>query len=370
MAYQQDFLEEDDKAQDPGQGGQVLSSDAPTSSAPGSQSGSVAGSSSPKQGSGFTNLSQYVDANKDQAAGMAKGITGKINNDISSTQQQANAFVDNTKQTADQNTVKSNQSFQDALKLNPDARAEKQWAGMFDSQTAGYKGPNDVTGMQPYQDISKKFQGIDQQAKSLKDPMKVGQAIQETYKQPNQQYTRGQGTLDSFLTTSGAGADSLNDFQNKYSQMNLAKGWEDQTQAANKSLADAKTSSEATRKQTMDSLAEGVRAQDAFAKQLQASKAQAEQEAAAAAAAKSAAAQQPAPTVPNTKVFDDGQGINIVPLQPKQAPINIAGDVPTEYAPINIAGNVPTEETPEQRAYRLEKEAQDYRQYFGTGAGR
>lgn len=239
MAYQQDFLDDDKKEGSTGE--QVLGSESSTiSSAPSSDTATNTGPSN--KGSGFTNLSQYVNANNEQAAGMADTVTSGIKSDLDSANQGTEQLKSSVGQTANQNTVKD-QGVIGALQNSPQQFAQKEWQDLFKKETAGYQGPNDVSSLQPYQDLSKQYGNIDSKAKSLSDPNQIGQTIKDTYK-VGPQYTQGQNTLDSFLLTSGAGANKINQFSNDYNTENPNQSFQNTVTDLNNQLQTAKDTTE------------------------------------------------------------------------------------------------------------------------------
>lgn len=247
MAYQENFLEEDD--QNGQSGGQVLGSNDISNSVPGSSAGTSPLSQKQQKGSGFTNLSQYVDANKEQSAGLAGSITSGISKGVDEAKSGAESFVNDTNSLADKNTTRDS-GLISTLQNSPDKLADQQWKDVYASQTAGYKGPQDVTSLTPYQDLNTKFKASEQKVKSLDDPYAIKQTIADQNKTNSRTYSGGENTLDAFLATSGAGADTLNNYKQEYATQNPLGDWNSKVEGLNSHLAQAKQTSEGTKAAT------------------------------------------------------------------------------------------------------------------------
>ncbi len=248
MAYQQDFLEEDSeqKKQEQSSPEQVISSGS------GSFDTSTASTPSPsKTGSGFTNLSQYVDANTEQSREMAGKVTSGIDTNANDALTGIEGLKTEGSRVAAENT-KTDQGVLGGLQNTPEQFAAKEWQDKYNNQMKGYEGPQDVTALMPYQDLSSKISKTEQQAKSLDDNAAIGQTIRDTYKNPSRTYTAGENTLDSFLTTSGAGADTLNQFKDDYKQKDLTGKFSGAQADVNSQLGNAKATSNDTQNKTRE----------------------------------------------------------------------------------------------------------------------
>lgn len=363
MAYQENFLDDEKNKQATDEGGQVLSSGNDTgSSMPGSQTASGSTPTSTDKGSGFTNLSQYVNANADQAKGMAEKVTGSLRQQLADVPGQVSSFGQTAQKTAQANTINKNAPLEGALKTNPGVLAQDQWNKNFQAQTAGYKGPNDVTSLAGYNDIGNKINRLDTAVKDTENPLNIGQQLRDAYNRDN--YTAGQNTLDNFLATSGEGAKSLANLRNDYSKLNLPQNWQNTVAAGNQALSNAKATTAQTKSDIEAALKQGqVYQEQQKAKALEeAAKARAAEEAAAAAYAKRVstptiknAGREVAPNIPKNKTFVE------------QTPINIAGkyDENAGIEGINIA---PTKQrTPAQLRAILEQRAREERDNQNLG---
>lgn len=233
MAYQQDFNNEDEPNKTPNQ---VISSDNTSQvSAPGAGA-STSNPAQQKQGTGFTNLSTYVNANQDQSGDMANNVVSGLRSGLDSANSGLNSLSTSVNNDIQKNTVNDN-GFIDSLKSSsnlssPDIKSQ------YDKQTIGYKGPNSLNDYQPYQDLSQKFSGLDQQEKSLNDTNSIRNTLKSNYNRPD--YTTGQNTLDAFLTTSGKGADTLNNFKQGYEAQNPSRNFQNVSTDLNNRLANAR----------------------------------------------------------------------------------------------------------------------------------
>ena len=142
MAYQQDFTEEDkNKQAATGNETTLTPASATTTSAPG-----TAGTTNVQKpkGSGYTNLSQYVDANNPQASAMAGQITGGITNKIGETGKQAQDLAYNTQQQAQDAIIRDTQGVGNQLQSNPTVFNQQKWQDFYKQATQGYKGPSSI----------------------------------------------------------------------------------------------------------------------------------------------------------------------------------------------------------------------------------
>jgi hypothetical protein len=180
MAY---LIKPEDEAQQSGQLGQVQTSQQSSALTPGTEAGS-APDQKVQQGSGWTNLSQYLDVNKGQATGLANDLTKDVNSKVDSfkSTDASGAVAEINKQNGDDSakTITSN--------VAANAPAAKTFLGQQVNVN-----PNDYTA------------NVKATSGQLKDTLgqvdnqqfQQGQ-LQKIYKdKPN--YTSGFGALDSFL---------------------------------------------------------------------------------------------------------------------------------------------------------------------------
>lgn len=252
MAYQQSFNDDDEEKKQQGQSNeQVLSSESQSiNTAP----GSTTPSTQPAQkGSGYTNLSQYVEANRPQAAGMAEKIAQGI--DTQAQQQKSNiqSFQADASKRAQEATVQD-KGVVDSLASSPDKFAQQQWQDLFKQQTAGYKGPQSAEELGSYQNVAGKQQRLDSSVQALGTNEGRAQAAKETFKPLDAQYNQGENLLDTFLLGTGGGAEKLQQFQKSYQDQNLAKQWQDTVAGATNQFNQAKNTTNATKQATETAL--------------------------------------------------------------------------------------------------------------------
>lgn len=338
MAYQEDFIQDDDtKNAQPT--GQVLSSDNTSPVAQpgaGADSSAPASSASPQTGTGFTNLSTYVDANKEQSGDMANNITNGIQSGLDTAKTGLDDLSKNVNADVTKNTVTDN-GYIDSLKQNPMSVTNPQSQAQYNSQTAGYQGPNSVNDYQPYQDLSDKYGKLDAQEKSLSDPFAIKQTLKDNYSRPS--YTGGENTLDAFLTTSGAGADNLNKFKSGYDANNPYTNFQNTTTDLNSRLANAKATTNQTANDTTDAYNNAVANQKAIVQQQEAAAQQNQVKPLSQAELSARAANQ---KLNDTNIFEDPNAVSA--LRGATAPTSVSRKTTTSSSdPIIKAINaVPT----------------------------
>lgn len=221
-----------------------------------------------KSSGSFTNLNQYVEANKDQGAGLG----GKIQQNVEkSAQEGASALGESVKQ--------YNQA-QDAAGVNPEnfstekvqsfaqkALSSPSKVGQSDidsfneartkseALTSGKDtAPKTLTELNTYQDAKGKLQTTAEKAQSTGTEGGREQLLQETFKRPN--YTKGQSTFDQLLTQNVPGNkakfESLR--ENLLGQYGLAS----QDAAAIQAAADKRNEVVTNTKQSAANIQEGL----------------------------------------------------------------------------------------------------------------
>lgn len=253
MAYQQSF-NDDEENQQPGQNGSetVLSSESSAISSNPAASSAPTSAKKPK-GSGYTNLSQYVDANKSQAAGMAEKVTGGINENLQNTQHMGQQYGQYIKESADQATVKDS-GLVDTIKNNPQKLNEQVWKDYYKKQTQGYKGPQAAESGAQYQKIDSQYKNIDGQVKALDTNEGRYQAAQNAFSKTDQNYNRGENLLDSFLLGTGEGSNVLGQFQQQYKAQDPTTQWQGLIDQSNQHIGQARQATDATKQQTEGAL--------------------------------------------------------------------------------------------------------------------
>lgn len=174
----------------------VLSTDAP------SNKGGAKGSGS------YTNLNQYLDANKENAAQLGSGIATHISNQGN----EARTGIQNTEadfqQLADKGTLQgldraadeSKNIIQQARTGTKDNQINQTQASRFgEIANAEYKGPQDLTGSSLYENTSKQYQkALDTRTNAGNEQGRFS-LLKDAYARPT--YSQGQQNLDNLLLT-------------------------------------------------------------------------------------------------------------------------------------------------------------------------
>lgn len=212
---------------------------------------------SPQQSgvSGFTDVKAYLDANKDQAAGMAQNIGGKLNqeandleNTIGSGEKDFEKTVDQNKVDFDPDTVKS--ALADPTSFVKDDANVDKFTKMRD---ASYAGPSSLYDTNQYGDLQNKISDGERRAKLTDTDAGRQELLFETGQNP----TKGQVTLDSLiLSGSPETRDILKNQTAKFGT--LANYLDTQNQNASAYASNAKAASNATGSMTKDLINKAV----------------------------------------------------------------------------------------------------------------
>lgn len=158
------------------------------------QSSVINGSSSQqpggqKESGSYTNLNQYLEANKDQAASMG----AKIANDVSTQGVKSTEGINNFRQTAAPEVKAYDPSsvYQNVITLQDSDKAA------YKTAKAGYQGPQAASEVEGWGDLQKNVSKVNTQAQNAATDTGRQSLLQETYARP--QYTQGQKNLDSML---------------------------------------------------------------------------------------------------------------------------------------------------------------------------
>lgn len=184
---------------------------------------------------GWVNFDQYVKANEGQGEGIANAITEGANTAIKGAASKLNEL-----ETKAANTDKSQTQALNATKNEILTNPTKVDVGAYQKQMSeGYKGPTQVNLLEGWGDAYKAWGNAKEKYDALKDDSTAGRqaAVTAAFKPtaPNG-YTRGMGTLDSFLLGADAkGKEALSSFTEQ-----------------NKGIADAYTTSAAKAQAALD----------------------------------------------------------------------------------------------------------------------
>lgn len=221
MAYQESYTDDENKTKDPS-GQSLTSSETVVNPGASSTSSTPSAGASPAQansGSGWTNLSNYVDANKQQASDMADSVVGGIDTGAKQNTANESAFGSDLGNQIQQGTAKAQ-----GLNQNPinDVNA---WTDNYKKATAGYQGPTDITTDSRFGDINNSVAKTGQQVQALNSNAGRAQTAQDTFGKLDNNYTQGENTLDSFLLGSGDAGKKLQDYSTSYNASNPAGAW-------------------------------------------------------------------------------------------------------------------------------------------------
>lgn len=206
----------------------VLSTEAPSKMGGAKDSGS------------FTNLNQYLDANKENAGQMGT----KIASDITGQGQATRTGIQDTSaefnQLADQGTLAGlDKAPEEARNIVNQAKTgakntqidQNQISRFGEIANAQYKGPQDLTGTTKYSNTAQQYEKAQQTAKNASSDEGRFNLLKDAYARPT--YSQGQQNLDNLLLTGNQGAKeniqsaatSLNDLSGLWSgaQSNAAQ---------------------------------------------------------------------------------------------------------------------------------------------------
>lgn len=192
------------------QGGEVNISGTSTSLNQGAQN---AAAPKPVTSSGsWTNLNQYLDANKEQASQMGSEIARTVETAASGAQNKINSLASEKQNLS---AVDPNNYLADPTKnTDGDIQTYQKLKG-----TGGYEGPNDISGTANYADALKNTQDAYQKVQNAGSEEGRIQLLQDQYKRPT--YTRGAQVLDNSLLQGNAESkQNLNAINQKYSGLN------------------------------------------------------------------------------------------------------------------------------------------------------
>jgi hypothetical protein len=203
MAIQKDFLDEEE------QGTQGINLEGTAVG-----SGGFGGPMGAKpQGTGWTNLQQYLTANEGQGAGVAQDITKGVQEKVDSADSNAKLWEQSAKARVDQSTKRDDQGFTNQINTDPtkiDKNAFNAWA-----QLQSYWGGANAQADSGYGDVYGQTQQAKQAVQGMQNYDTQKALAQQTYGK-NGRYTQGMGTLDTFIMRGDkAGQQALQGFQDR-----------------------------------------------------------------------------------------------------------------------------------------------------------
>ena len=157
----------------------------------------------------WTNLNQFLDANKDQANEMGSQIVNGVQTVAENAKNSIDSFA---AEKSNLGAVDTNRYLGDPTKNTDNDIKDYQNLKL----NGGYTGPDDITGTKNFADASKYTTDAFQKVQNAGTEEGRIQLLQDQYKRPT--YTRGSQVLDSVLLQGNTQSkQSLNDINQKYS---------------------------------------------------------------------------------------------------------------------------------------------------------
>lgn len=196
MAYVDEINE--DEEQGPQGSGEVVTSSGSGSTVPsgGNQGSSNQGSFQQEEkasSTGWTNLQNYVSANKGAASRMAGDIAEGIGQTAQSATQAKQGLASNVRSDVAANTVRD-QGLINNLSSDPTKVDKEAYQAQRDAR---YSGPTDVQSYNRYADVQRKIQGLGSQLQNTETEEGRRALLKQEYGRPD--YGYGAQTLDSFI---------------------------------------------------------------------------------------------------------------------------------------------------------------------------
>ncbi len=206
MAYIKDPKEDE-------QNGQNLTTSGQSSVVSAGQ-GATDPNTSAAQGTSWTNLSKYLDANEGLGGGIANAVTANSQGKIDSAAGKINEYQ--TKAAGANDSGKSQIAKLDGYNNQIKSDPTKINATAYRNDVAtGYQGLTDASKVDGYSDASAKFGDAKADYSNLKnnDWNARSSVVQNTYGKDNAAYTKGMGLLDTLVLQGDAkGQDGINSF--------------------------------------------------------------------------------------------------------------------------------------------------------------
>jgi hypothetical protein len=264
MAYVQKTTDEDEQLQ--GQEGpeKVLSQGTATADngqAEAPTSGPQQTAPGKAKGSGWTNLVDYVSANRGAGQQMASRVGETIQNQGDQAQQQGQNYQNSAAQTVSAATPKRDQSLIDDV-MNDPTKITGQRAQQFQAQrNASYAGPKAAQEIAGYQDVQAAYDKTSKAAQDAGDFEGRRGLLHDAYGKRSD-YTAGESRLDSFLTGAD-GAQQIAEAQQNFGQgSNFQKGWGDLVSSVSGKISEADAAAQATKADTNAALDSAVTGSD------------------------------------------------------------------------------------------------------------
>ncbi len=197
--------------------------------------GSNQSSLKPQKSSGsYTNIQQYLNANKDNAAQMGNTIAEGVSNKAET------AIGDTTKLAGEKQSVAAVDPY--SYLNNPDANKATEYQEL--KATGGYKGPSDISGTANYNTAFKSTNDAFTDVKNTTTEDGRKTLLENKYKRPD--YSLGMKNLDNVLVQNDpTSKQKLNDTYNKYS--NIMSMFDNTTKDVSDSIEQSKNTAQANK---------------------------------------------------------------------------------------------------------------------------
>jgi hypothetical protein len=193
------------------------------------QGGTVQQGTTPKKGTGWTNLESYISANEARSQKMGEDVVKSIDQNIGSAQSKLGEQV---KQTAD-TAVKDTGVIQNLAK-DPSAIKTEDFEKQYNAQ---WNAPSSAQEFDDFYDVQGRVDKTSEAAKQADDFSGRKELLKTAYNQPK--YSAGEQRLDSFiLGGTNKGQENIQAIREKAGQAKA--GWEEILGNFNKQLGDAK----------------------------------------------------------------------------------------------------------------------------------
>ncbi|CAB4200078.1 hypothetical protein UFOVP1351_23 [uncultured Caudovirales phage] len=187
----------------------------------------------PAKSGAFTNLNSYIQANKPQAASLARNVADNVAKQADKAKESVTGLQGQFQQQAQAGGVARNQNLVNEAVTNPNAVLQDQAkAAQFKQmRDAEYKGPSSLQDVQGYTDTRNAYTNANQALENTKSEAGRFSLVQQQFAKPS--YSRGQQRLDQLLLQNSPEArQSFADVQGRYT------GLMDQLTGAEKSAGE------------------------------------------------------------------------------------------------------------------------------------
>lgn len=212
MAFVQQNQDDEEQlgGQQPQQGAEKVLTES-TNPGDNAQNAPQGGEGAKPRGTGWVNLVNYVNANKDQGQQIAKSVAGGVQAKVDKANQAATAFEPAAQQQIDAG-VQTVYNTPPPVKRPPKNSGSPGTGGVGRSPTGttAYNGPTSIEAVQGYGNASQAVADASKDAQGLGSQEGIQGVLKGQYGRPN--YTAGEQRLDSFLV-GAAGAPEINQAQ-------------------------------------------------------------------------------------------------------------------------------------------------------------